>query len=424
MIDFSRIIFKKGFKVFTIHSFIVIIDIKIGGDYMKKVLILLVMLISFTSTVKADSDLSFAISAPSEVSTNGKASIVISISSFNNTKGDIKTCNFKMTTTNELTNQKITSALENWTITSSDAETITISTSSSPISSLTETTKLINISANISDTTQITISNITCYGDSNQDDLYTANDISATISKKQYNTNLKELSTSPVNISPTFTNNNLRYNIELGNNQNSLTIVAIPEDSNATVKIMANGEDQDTTLTINSKETIISIIVENNGETKTYTLNVTKDDSSDDPSTTINTELSKLEINGTNIELKTNVRQYTVTVGNNISSTRIVAQLKDSNAKFKDNYGPRDVQLNVGTNTFEIVVIGDENTETTYKITINRSVPASSSIPPSSTPSSSSNPNTAGPLSITFIVLFMVASLYASIIYYKKYNNI
>lgn len=396
---------------------------KIGGDYMKKVLILLVMLISFTSTVKADSDLSFAISAPSEVSTNDKASIVISISSFNNTKGDIKTCNFKMTTTNELTNQERSSALDNWTISSSDTENITISTSDSPISSLTAATKLINISANISDTTQITISNITCYGDSNQDDPYTANDISATISKKQYNTNLKELSTSPANISPTFTNNNLRYNIELGNNQNSITITATPEDSNATVKIMVNGKEQDTTLTINSKETIISIIVENNGESKTYTLNVTKDDG-DEPSTTINTELSKLEINGTNIELKTNVRQYTVTVGNNISSTRIIAQLKDSNAKFKDGYGPRDVQLNVGSNTFELIVIGDEDKETTYKITINRSAPASSSTPSSNSSTPNQNPNTAGPLSIAFIILFMVVSLYASIIYYKKYSKI
>lgn len=391
---------------------------------MKKVLILLVMLISFTSTVKADSDLSFAISAPSEININDKATIVISISSFNNTKGNIKTCNFKMTTTNELTNQERSSALDNWTISSSDTENITISTSDSPISSLTAVTKLINISANISDTTQITISNITCYGDSNQDDPYTANDISATISKKQYNTNLKELSTSPVNISPTFTSNNLRYNVELASNQNSLTINAVAEDSNATVKIMVNGEEKDTTLAITDKETIISIIVSNNGETKTYTLNVVKDDSTDEPITAISTELSKLEINGTNIELKTNVREYSITVGNDVSSTRIVAQLKDSNAKFKDNYGPRDVQLNVGTNTFEIVVIGDENTETTYKITINRSTPASSSIPSSSTPSSSQNPNTAGPLSITFIVLFMVASLYASIINYKKYNNI
>ena len=102
---------------------------------MKKVLILLVMLISFTSTVKADSDLSFAISAPSEVSTNDKTSIIISISSFNNTKGDIKTCNFKMTTTNELTNQERSSALDNWIISSSDTENITISTSDSPISS-------------------------------------------------------------------------------------------------------------------------------------------------------------------------------------------------------------------------------------------------------------------------------------------------
>ena len=390
---------------------------------MKKVLILLVMLVSFTSTVKADSDLSFAISAPSEISTNDKASIVISISNFNNTKGDIKTCSFKMTTTNELTNQERTSALDNWTISSSDTENITISTSDSPISSLTTVTKLINISANISDTTQITISNITCYGDSNQDDPYTANDISATISKKQYNTNLKELSTSPVNISPTFASNNLRYNIELGNNQDSLTITATPEDSNATVKIMVDGEEKDKTLTIIDKETIISIIVENNGETKTYILNVTKYDG-DEPSTIINTELSKLEVNGTNIELKTNVKQYTVTVGNNISSTRIIAQLKDSNAKFKDGYGPRDVQLNVGSNTFELIVLGDEDKETTYKITINRSAPASSSTPSNNTSMPSQNPNTAGPLSIAFIVLFMVASLYASIIYYKKYSKI
>lgn len=397
---------------------------KIGGDIMKKVLILIIMLMSFTSTVRADGDLSFAISAPSEININDKATIVISISSFNNTKGNINTCSFKITATNELSNQERVSVLENWAITSSDTENMTISTSSSPISSLTEATKLLNINANISDATQITISNITCYGDSNKDNPYTANDVSATISKKQYSANLKELSTSPVNISPAFTSDNLRYNVELASNQNSLTINAVTEDSNATVKIMVNGEEKDTTLAITDKETIISIIVSNNGETKTYTLNVVKDDSTDEPITTISTELSKLEINGTNIELKTNVREYSITVGNDVSSTRISAQLKDSNAKFKDNYGPRDVQLNVGTNTFEIVIIGDENTETTYKITINRSAPASSSTPSSSTPSSSQNPNTAGPLSITFIVLFMVASLYASIIYYKKYNNI
>lgn len=391
---------------------------------MKKVLILIIMLLSFTSTVKADGDLSFAISAPSEININDKATIVIYISSFNNTKGNINTCSFKITATNELSNQERVSVLENWAITASDTENMTISTSSSPISSLTETTKLLNINANISDTTQITISNITCYGDSNKDNPYTANDVSTTISKKQYSANLKELSTSPVNISPAFTNDNLRYNVELASNQNDLTISTITEDSNATVKIMVNGEEKDTTLAITDKETIISIIVSNNGETKTYTLNVVKDDSTDEPTTTISTDLSKLEINGTNIELKTNVREYSITVGNDVSSTRIVAQLKDSNAKFKDNYGPRDVQLNIGNNTFEIVVIGDENKETTYKITINRSTPASSSIPSSSTPSSSQNPNTAGPLSITFIVLFMVASLYASIIYYKKYNNI
>lgn len=391
---------------------------------MKKVLILMIMLLSFTSTVKADGDLSFAISAPSEININDKATIVISISSFNNTKGNINTCSFKITATNELSNQERVSVLENWAITASDTDNMTISTSSSPISSLTETTKLLNINANISDTTQITISNITCYGDSNKDNPYTANDVSTTISKKQYSANLKELSTSPVNISPAFTNDNLRYNVELASNQNSLTINAVTEDSNATVKIMVNGEEKNATLAITDKETIISIIVSNNGETKTYTLNVVKDDSTDEPTTTISTDLSKLEINGTNVELKTNIREYSITVGNDVSSTRISAQLKDSNAKFKDNYGPRDVQLNVGTNTFEIVVIGDENKETTYKITINRSTPASSSIPSSSTPSSSQNPNTAGPLSITFIVLFMVASLYASIIYYKKYNNI
>ena len=390
---------------------------------MKKVLILIVMLMSFTGTVKADSDLTFIMSAPNETGTNDKASIVISISNFNNTKGDIKTCSFKMTTTNELTNQERTSALDNWTVSSSDAETITISTSSSPISSLTETTKLINISANITDTTTVTISNITCYGDSNKDNPYTANDISTTISKKQYNTNLKELSTSPVNISPAFTTDNLRYNVELASKQDSLTINAVPDDSNATVKIMVNGEEKDKTLTIIDKETIISIIVENNGETKTYTLNVTKDDG-DEPSTTINTELSKLEVNGTNIELKTNVKEYTINVGNNISSTKILAELKDSNAKFKDGYGPRDVQLNVGSNTFELIVLGDDDKETTYKITINRSAPASSSIPSSNSSTPNQNPNTAGPLSITFIVLFMVASLYASIIYYKKYNKV
>lgn len=397
---------------------------KIGGDIMKKVLILIIMLMSFTSTVKADSDLSFAISAPNEININDKATIVISIGSFNNTKGDINTCSFKITATNELLSQERVSILENWSVSSSDAENITISTSSNPISSLAEATKLININANISDTTQITISNITCYGDSNKDNPYTANDVSATISKKQYSANLKELSTSPVNISPAFTNDNLRYNVELASNQNSLTITAITEDSNATVKIMVNGEEKDTTLAITDKETIISIVVNNNGETKTYTLNVVKDDNTEDPTTNINTELSKLEVNGTNIELKTNVREYSITVGNDVSSTRIVAQLKDSNAKFKDNYGSRDVQLNVGANTFEIIIIGDENKETTYKITINRSASSSASVPSSSTPTSNQNPNTAGPLSITFIVLFMVASLYASIIYYKKYNNI
>ncbi len=397
---------------------------KIGGDNMKKILILIIMLMSFTCTVKADSDLSFTISAPSVIDVKDKATIVISMDSFNNTKGDINTCSFKITSTSELSNQERVSALENWTTTSSDTENITVLTTSSPISSLTESTKLININANISETTQITISNITCYGDSNKDDPYTANDISAIISKKQYSANLKELSTSPVNISPAFTNDNLRYNVELASNQNSITINAITEDSNATVKIMVEGEEKDTSLTITDNETIVSIIVSNNGETKTYTLNVTKDDNKEDSTTAINTELSKLEVNGTNIELKTNVREYSINVGNEVSSTRITAQLKDSNAKFKDDYGSRDVQLNVGANTFEIIILGDEDTKTTYKITVNRSASTSSSSQPSSTSTASQNPNTAGPLSITFIVLFMVVSLYTSIIYYKKYNNI
>lgn len=388
---------------------------------MKKILMFIIMIISFTSVVKADSDLSFAISVPSEISTNDKAAIVISINNFNNNKGDIKTCSFKMTATNELSSPERVSNLENWTISSTDAENITMSTTDNPISEITTPIKLITINANINDTTKITISNIECYGDSNKDNPYKADDISATVNKKQYNTNLKELSTSPVNISPAFTNNNLRYNVELESTQNSITINATPEDENATVKILVDGEEKDATISITSKETIISVVVSNNGETKTYTLNVIKDD--DNQGSTINTELSRLEINGNSIELKAGYREYSINVNNNVSSTRINAALKDSNAKFKDGYGPRDVQLNVGSNIYELIVIGDEGKETTYKITIIRNT----LMPPTSTNNNttpSQNPNTAGPLSITFIVLFMVASLYASIIYYKKYNKI
>lgn len=417
-----NVFYENTLRLFTIYNFIVIIDMKIGGDVMKRILMLLIMIISFSGTVYAESDLTFTVSAPSDAGINDKASIYIAISKFNNTKGDINTCSFKITATNELLRQERVSVLENWAITSSDIENITISTTNSPINSLIESTRLININANISDTTEITISNISCYGTSNQDDPYIADDVFVTISKTQYNTNLKELSTSPVDVSPAFSKDNLRYNVELASNQNSLVINAVSEDSNATVKIMVDGEEQDTTLEISNTETIVSIIVDNNGDTKTYTLNVVKSDDVIEQPSTINTELSKLEINGSSLELKSNVREYSASVPNNVSSTRIVAQLKDSNAKFKENFGSRDVQLNVGSNVFELIVLGTENKETTYKITINRAepvvIPSSSSIP------SSQNPNTAGPLSITFIILFMVVSLYVSIIYYKKYNKV
>ena len=394
-----------------------------------KILILIIIVISFTSTVKADSNLSFGITAPSEVNIGDKFSIFISIDSFNNAKGDIKTCSFKITATNELTNQERVSAINNWLITNADVSNITISTEDSPVSSLSEKTNLVEIKANITDTTQITISNITCYGDSNKDDPYTAEDVSTTVSKKEYNASLQELSTSPVNISPSYTQDNLSYNVELGENQNTLTINANPVDSNATVKIMMNDEEVGKDLTITAKETIVYIIVNNGSATKTYTLNVVKASGNEEPVDTISTDLSKLEVGGKTVELKSGTKDYQVNVENSVSSVNIYAELKDSNAKFKENYGSREVQLNVGNNVFELIVLGDEDKETTYKITITRSAPASSSKPFISSSSSSpiqgsnSNPNTAGPLSITFIILFMVISLYTSIIYYKKYSR-
>ena len=61
---------------------------------------------------------------------------------------------------------------------------------------------------------------------------------------------------------------------------------------------------------------------------------------------------------------------YSIDVESNISKVTIFASLDDSNAKFVNGFGPREVNLNYGKNSIQIKVQGENKTTKIFLVVL------------------------------------------------------
>lgn len=86
-----------------------------------------------------------------------------------------------------------------------------------------------------------------------------------------------------------------------------------------------------------------------------------------------NGNLSSITLSYGKIEFKNNITKYTLMVPKTIDNIRISATLEDSNATFVSGYGPRNVDLKIGTNNVYLKVSAADGSSNVYTLAIVRS---------------------------------------------------
>ncbi len=131
----------------------------------------------------------------------------------------------------------------------------------------------------------------------------------------------------------------------------------------------------------------ITVSVKRNSKTykDTYNLTVINTTNKKKSSKSSDSSLKSLSSSKGRVKLKSGVYDYYVSVDNSVKNLDIDAVPRDSKAKVKykvngkvvDNLN--DVELKVGNNKIEIVVIAEDGSSTTYHVNVNRSKPSKSS---------------------------------------------
>ncbi len=183
-----------------------------------------------------------------------------------------------------------------------------------------------------------------------------------TIRMVSNNTYLKSLTVSEGTLS--FDKNTTYYKVIVENSVSSITLAASPEYSKSTVS--GTGTKS---LSIYSNLFNITVTAEN-GDKRAYTVEVQRKDENGlaaPPST--NTYLSNLVIDGVELEFNKETLDYSIEVGNLISSLVITPTLEDP----KSTLIVSSPDLVVGVNTITILVTAESGATRTYTLSVNRS---------------------------------------------------
>lgn len=180
-------------------------------------------------------------------------------------------------------------------------------------------------------------------------------EVSKNIYISSSNADLVDLSVNPGNLTPAFNENVSNYNVVT--NSSSITISAVAPKSGS-----VSGTGQKNLNYGNNSFTITS--VSEAGNSKTYTINVVRNDNRSS-----NNNLSNLSVSNTDIKFNASTYNYNATVKYDVSSVNITASASDSKATVQ---GLGSKSLKVGKNTFNVVVTAENGSVKTYTITIIR----------------------------------------------------
>ena len=112
--------------------------------------------------------------------------------------------------------------------------------------------------------------------------------------------------------------------------------------------------------------TILIKVMAENGDIKTYSIYVTRDNKS-----SINT-LKFLQLSGCSIDFNSSTTSYYVTVKDTITSIDITSELTDDKSSYVSGFGNRKVELSPGVNTIFVKVMAENGDIKTYSIYVTR----------------------------------------------------
>ena len=203
-----------------------------------------------------------------------------------------------------------------------------------------------------------------------------------------YGTNTFKISvTSETGVTRTYTINITRPDTRSKNNYlsslvvsntnisfNRDTLVYNLSTTSDNVQISATKDDNKTSVTGTGRFNLnygtntyrVNVTAEN-GSTRTYTININREDTRSS-----NNNLKSLTLSKGNLNFNKSTTTYNVDVDKDTTSIKIEASLEDVKASFENGFGPRTINLNPGNNTIYIKVRNEIGNVKTYTININR----------------------------------------------------
>ena len=203
-----------------------------------------------------------------------------------------------------------------------------------------------------------------------------------------YGTNTFKISvTSETGVTRTYTINITRPDTRSKNNYLSSLVVSNTNISfdrdtlvynlsttSDNVQISATKDDNKTSVTGTGRFNLnygtntyrVNVTAEN-GSTRTYTININREDTRSS-----NNNLKSLTLSKGNLNFNKSTTTYNVDVDKDTTSVKIEASLEDVKASFENGFGPRTINLNPGNNTIYIKVRNEIGNVKTYTININR----------------------------------------------------
>ena len=226
------------------------------------------------------------------------------------------------------------------------------------------------------------------------------------------NNNLSSLTISSGTLNPTFRSDIKEYNVET--TEKKVTITATPEDNTATVDYLNEVE-------LVYGENVIIISVESETEKiNTYKLRIVRPDGR----STVNT-IKSLTLNNQDIEIKDNVLEYTVRFDENVTKLVMNATLTDEKSSFVEDYEPRTINLEKGTNLIQLRVKSEAESVRAYLIKVIRGKETPIEKQKNETTNNTTKTNTisnpkTGSTFIKIIISLLFISIATVVLYYNK----
>ena len=175
---------------------------------------------------------------------------------------------------------------------------------------------------------------------------------------------LTGLSVSPGTLSPAFNTKNVAYTVIVDGSVEQININAVGSRGNASGTITGTGVKN---LSFGSQT--FRITIANNAASIDYAVTVVREPIKNKDNTLSSLVVSNGELTPA---FDPSINSYNVEVDNYIDSMNVAASLNDQTAQFAEGFGPRDVQLNEGSNPIQIRTISESGETNIYTVTVVR----------------------------------------------------